>query len=46
MLYVVLYFEPNILQNETAIMREIVDKFFSDNWVKKADQKIILTFTI
>ena len=33
MLYVVLYFEPEILRNETATMREIVDKFFPDNWV-------------
>ena len=33
MLYVVLYFEPDILKNETATMREIVDKFFLDNWV-------------
>jgi hypothetical protein len=34
MLYVVLYFEPDILKNETATMREIVDKFFPDNWVR------------
>ena len=33
MLYVVLYLEPEILRNETATMREIVDKFFPDNWV-------------
>ena len=33
MLYVVLYFDPEILRNETATMREIVDKFFPDNWV-------------
>ena len=31
MLYVVLNFEPAILSNETATMREIVDKFFSNN---------------
>ena len=34
MLYVVLNFEPAILSNETATMREIVDKFFSNNWVR------------
>lgn len=33
MLYVVLYFAPNILNNETAKMREIVDKHFPDNWI-------------
>ena len=33
MLYVLLYFEPAILKNETALMREIVDKHFCDNWV-------------
>ena len=33
MLYVLLYFEPGILRNETALMREIVDKHFCDNWV-------------
>lgn len=34
MLYVVLYFLPDLLQNQQAIMREIVDKHFPDNWVK------------
>ena len=33
MLYIFLYFKPEILNNEQAIMREIVDKFFPDNWV-------------
>lgn len=33
MLYVVLYFAPQILHEQQAVMREIVDKHFSDNWV-------------
>eukprot|EP01135_Chromosphaera_perkinsii_P002142 Nk52_evm76s217 gene=Nk52_evmTU76s217 len=33
MLYVVLYFYTSILHDQTAIMREIVDKFFPDNWI-------------
>uniref|UniRef100_A0A6B2KWZ9 WASH complex subunit strumpellin n=1 Tax=Arcella intermedia TaxID=1963864 RepID=A0A6B2KWZ9_9EUKA len=33
MLFVCLYFAPDILSKEEAIMREIVDKHFPDNWV-------------
>ncbi|PRP74057.1 hypothetical protein PROFUN_08681 [Planoprotostelium fungivorum] len=33
MLYIILYFVPEMLQEENAIMREIVDKHFPDNWV-------------
>nr|XP_018671591.1 WASH complex subunit 5 isoform X1 [Ciona intestinalis] len=33
MLYVCLYFDPDILHTQQAKMREIVDKFFPDNWV-------------
>ena len=33
MLYIVLYFSPDILNNQSSKMREIADKFFSDNWV-------------
>lgn len=33
MLYVLLFFRPEILRNERPIMREIVDKHFADNWV-------------
>jgi WASH complex subunit strumpellin len=33
MLVICLYFTPEILHNQTAKMREIVDKFFPDNWV-------------
>ncbi|ESP05218.1 hypothetical protein LOTGIDRAFT_180993 [Lottia gigantea] len=33
MLYIILYFEPDILYTQQAKMREIVDKHFPDNWV-------------
>lgn len=33
MLFILLFFAPNILQNENFIMREITDKFFFDNWM-------------
>ena len=33
MLYVILYFAPDMLNTQTAKMREIVDKHFPDNWV-------------
>ncbi|KAL1129465.1 hypothetical protein AAG570_013991 [Ranatra chinensis] len=32
-LFVALFFAPNILHNQTARMREIVDKYFPDNWI-------------
>ena len=32
MLVVILSFKPSILHNQTAIMREIVDRFFPDTW--------------
>lgn len=33
MLYVILYFAPQLLHKTTSTMREIVDKSFSDNWM-------------
>jgi WASH complex subunit strumpellin len=33
LLYVILYFQPDILHKKDSIMREIVDKHFPDNWV-------------
>lgn len=33
MLYVLLYFSPKTLSEETGSMREIVDKHFNDNWI-------------
>lgn len=32
MLFVCLYFSPQVLHTQSAQMREIVDKFFNDNW--------------
>jgi WASH complex subunit strumpellin len=33
MLYVILYFAPDLLNKQKATMREITDKYFNDNWV-------------
>lgn len=33
MLFVILFFSPEILQSQQAKMREIVDKHFPDNWI-------------
>ena len=33
MLYVILFFEAEVLHTQQAKMREIVDKHFPDNWV-------------
>jgi len=33
MLYVILNFAPDMLHTQQAVMREIVDKHFPDNWV-------------
>ncbi len=33
MLYVILYFAPDLLHKERGVMREVVDKNFGDNWV-------------
>lgn len=33
MLYVILFFAPDILADNRSMMREIVDKHFSDNWI-------------
>ena len=35
MLFVCLFFSQETLKNDGSTMREIVDKFFCDNWVKK-----------
>ncbi|OXB62233.1 hypothetical protein ASZ78_013257, partial [Callipepla squamata] len=37
MLYVILYFDANILHTQQAKMREIVDKYFPDNWLDSLD---------
>ena len=33
MLYVVLFFDPVVLREEKSKLREVVDKYFHDNWV-------------
>jgi WASH complex subunit strumpellin len=33
MLYVILFFSPELLHKEKSVMREVVDKNFGDNWV-------------
>ena len=33
MLFIFLFFTPDLLESDDFIMREIVDKFFFDNWV-------------
>ncbi|KAJ1434034.1 WASH complex, subunit strumpellin [Ochromonadaceae sp. CCMP2298] len=33
MLYVILYFAPDVLHKQKASMREVVDKYFNENWV-------------
>lgn len=35
MIYVCLYFLPDILHNQAAMMRQISDLYFNDNWVHK-----------
>ena len=43
MLYICLFFTPNVLKNDAAAMREIVDKFFPDNWVRESHKYLINT---
>ncbi|KAJ5073715.1 wash complex subunit strumpellin [Anaeramoeba ignava] len=33
MIYIILFFSPEILQSNSSVMRAIVDKFFNDNYV-------------
>lgn len=42
MLYIILYFDPDILHNQQAKMREIVDKHFPDNWVSVTQNTLFI----
>lgn len=42
MLYIILYFAPDVLHTQQAVMREVVDKHFPDNWVCMNDSLVIL----
>ena len=33
MIYVILFFHPDILHNQQGIMRQIIDKYFQDRWI-------------
>ncbi|RYG66173.1 hypothetical protein EON64_10360, partial [archaeon] len=46
MLYVILYFAPDILHKNKASMREIVDKHFNDNWVIATYMGTIVDLTV
>ncbi|XP_012278891.1 WASH complex subunit 5 isoform X2 [Orussus abietinus] len=42
MLVVALAFAPNILHNQTALMREVVDRFFPNSWVISVYMGIVI----
>ena len=44
MLYIVLFFQPDILHNQNSIMREIIDKFWPDNFVISIYSEFYLKF--
>ena len=45
MLYIILYFAPELLHTQQAKMREIVDKHFPDNWVRPAKFQLCWQFS-
>ncbi|XP_063976642.1 WASH complex subunit 5 [Diachasmimorpha longicaudata] len=42
MLVIILLFQPSVLHSGSAIMREIVDHFFPDNWVISINMGIVI----
>lgn len=46
MLFVILYFAPDMLHKQKATMREIVDKHFNDNWVITTYMGVVVDLTV
>jgi len=46
MLYIILYFSPKTLMEAKPVMREIVDKHFSDNWIVPVYMGITIDLSI
>lgn len=42
MLVIILSFKPTILSTQSAVMREIVDRFFPDTWVVSMYMGIVI----
>lgn len=45
-LFTILFFAPDVLNNQFAIMREFVDKYFNDNWIIATYMGYVVDLTI